>query len=111
MDLGIQTIANVKTVRSDTVPDLEEFNNQPLATQARKGEKLVSMMLAFTKAFNLLGDNIVELSTENDALKSKLGECDGKWLQEFKDRLLKQIDDEKLPNLIMGRMKKQMEKP
>ena len=68
------------------------------------------MMPAIKKAFNLLGDDIVELSTENDALKNKIGSCDEKWLDESKAKLLKQIDDEKRANLIMSRMKKQMHK-
>ena len=68
------------------------------------------MMLAIKKAFYLLGDDIVDLTTENDALKSKIGSYDDKWLEESKAKLLKQIDDEKRANLIMSRMKKQMEK-
>ena len=62
-------IAIDKTVGNDTVQDLKEFNNQSLTTQAKEGEQLVSMMLAVKKAFDLMGDDIVELSTENDALK------------------------------------------
>ena len=53
------------------------------------------MMPAIKKAFNLTGDDIVELSTENDALKNKIGFYDQYWLEESKARLLKQIDDEK----------------
>ena len=68
------------------------------------------MMPAFKKAFNLLGDDIVELSTKSDALKNKTGSYDEKWLEESKAKLLKKIDDEKRANLIMSRMKKQMEK-
>ena len=71
MELAMQIISNVKTVRNGTVQDLKEFNSQSLATQAKKGEQLVSMMPAFKKAFNLLGEEIVELSTEKDALKTK----------------------------------------
>ena len=52
---------------------LKKINNQSLATEAKKGELLVSMMPAIKKAFILKGDNIVELSTENDALKKKKG--------------------------------------
>ena len=52
MDLAIRIIANVKTVRTDTVQDLKEFNNQSSATQAKKGEKLNSIMPAVKKAFN-----------------------------------------------------------
>ena len=57
-----------------------------------------------------MGDDIVDLSTENDVLKNKIGSYDEKWLEESKAKLLKQIDDGKRANLIMSRMKKQMEK-
>ena len=66
------------------------------------------MMPATKKAFNFSGDDIVELSTENDALKNKLGSYDEKWLEESKAKLLKQNDDEKRVSLIISRMKKQM---
>ena len=79
MELAIQLIANDKTVRNDTVNDLEEFNSQSLSTQAKKGEQLVTMMPAFKKAFNLMGDDIVELHTENEALKNQIGDYDQKW--------------------------------
>ena len=67
-------------------------------------------MPAIKKAFNLLGDDIVDLSTENDALKNQIGDYDQKWLEESKAKLLKDINDEKKANLIMFRMKKQMNK-
>ena len=57
-----------------------------------------------------MGDDIVELSTENDALKNKTGSYAEKWHEKSKNRMLKQIDNEKRRNLIMSRMKKQMEK-
>ena len=58
----------------------------------------------------MMGEDIVELSTENDALKNKIGSYDERWLEESKLKLLKEIDDEKRANLIMSRMKKQMNK-
>ena len=67
------------------------------------------MMPAIKKAFNLLGVDIVELSTENDALKNKIVSYDQQCLEESKAKLLKQISNEKTANLIMSRMKKQME--
>ena len=106
----MQISSNDKSVRNDTIEDLKEFNSQSLTTQAKKGEQLVSMMPAIKKAFNLLGDDIIELSTENDALKNKIGSYDEKWLEESKNKMLKQIDDEIRANLIIFRMKKQMEK-
>ena len=97
-------------VRNNTIQDLKDFNQQSLSTRAKKGEQLVSMMPAIKEAFTLMGNDIVDLSTENDALKEKIGDHDEKWLQESKEKLLKDIDDEKRANIIMSRMKKQMNK-
>ena len=104
----MQIISKDKTVKNDTIQDLKEFNSQSLSTQAKKGEQLVSMMPAIKKAFDLMGDDVVDLSTENYALKSKIRSYDEKWLEESKNKKLKQIDDEKRSNLLMSRMKKQM---
>ena len=82
MELAMQIISNDKTVRNATVQDLKEFNSQSLSTQAKKGEQLVSMMPAIKKAFILLGDDIVELTTGNDALKNKIGSYAERWLEE-----------------------------
>ena len=68
------------------------------------------MMPAFKKAFDLMRDDIVELSTENDALKKKIGSYDEKWPKESKTKLLEQIDGDEKAILIMSRMKKQMNK-
>ena len=65
MELAIQLISNDNTVRNDTIQDLKEFNQKPLTTQAKKGEQLTAMMPAIKKAFNVLGDDIIELSTKN----------------------------------------------
>ena len=91
----MQVISNDKTVKNDTIQDLKEYNSQCLTTQARKGEQLVFMMPAIKKAFNLLGDDIVELSVENESLKNQIGDYDEKWLQESKAKLLKEIDNKK----------------
>ena len=89
MYLTIQIIANDKTVGSETVHDLKEFNNQTLATRAKKGEQLVCTMPAITKTFDLLGDDIVELSAEIEALKNQKVENYEKRLEESKAKLLK----------------------
>ena len=106
----MRIISNDKTVRGDTIQDLNQLHSQSLTTQAKKGEQLVSMMPAIKKAFDLIVDDIVELSTDNDALKKEIGSYDEKWLEKSKTKLLKQIDNEKSANLIMSRMKKQMNK-
>ena len=66
-------------------------------------------MPAIKEAFDLIGVDIVELSTENDALK-KTGSYDQQWLEKSKAKLLKRINDEKRVILIMFKMKKQMAK-
>ena len=110
MELAIQIGSTNQKVRNNTIQDLKDFNQQSLSTRAKKGEQLVSMMPAIKEAFTLMGNDIGDLSTENDALKEKIGDYDEKWLQESKEKLLKDIDDEKRANLIMSRMKKQMNK-
>ena len=110
MELAMQFISNDKTVRNDTIQDLKEFNSESLSTRAKKGEQLVSMLTAIKKAFDLMGDDIVDLTTENETLKNQIGDYDQKWKEESKAKLLKQMDDEERANLIMSRMKKQMEK-
>ena len=80
----MQLISCDQTVRNDTIQDLKDFNQQSLSTQAKKGEQLTSMMPVIKKAFNVLGDDIIELSTENDVLKNQIGEYDQKWLEESK---------------------------
>ena len=60
-----------------------------------------------------MGDDKIQLSTKktkDETLKNLLGDCDEKWPEESKTKLLKQIDDEKRASLIMYRMKKQMNK-
>ena len=57
-----------------------------------------------------MGDDIVDLSTDNESLKNLIGSYDEKRLKEFKAKLLKQIGDEKRANLTMCGIQKQMNK-
>ena len=93
MELANQIISNDQTGRSDTVQGLREFNSQPLATQAKKGEQLVSMVPAIKKAFDVRDDDIVKISTENDTLKIKIGSHDKRWFEKSKAKVLGEIDD------------------
>ena len=110
MELAMQIISNYKSVRNDTIQDLKEFNSQSVSTRAKNGEHLVSMMPAIKKSFNLMGDDIVELSTENETLKDQIEDYDEKSLEESKEKLLKESDDEKIANILLSRKKKQMNK-
>ena len=67
------------------------------------------MMLAIKKVFDLLGDDIVDLSTKNDSLKNIIGTYHEKRLEESERKLLKQFIDKKRANLIESRKEKQMQ--
>ena len=110
MELAMQIGSTNQKVRNNSIQDLKDFNQQSLSTRAKKGEQLVSMMPAIKEGFTLMRNDIVDLSTENDALKEKIGDYDEKWFQESKEKLLKDIDDEKRATLFMSTMKKQMNK-
>ena len=69
--------------------------------------KSVFMMPANKKAFDLMGDDLMELSTRNESLKNKKGSYDEERLEEIKTNLLKQNNDEKRASLFMPRMGKQ----
>ena len=68
------------------------------------------MMPAIKKTFNLMADDIVEVSVENESLKTQIGELDEKWFQGSKAKVLNEFNDENRANLIMPRKKKQMNK-
>ena len=106
----MQIISNDKTVRKNTIQSLQDFNSQSLTTQAKRREQLVPMTPAIEKAFDLMGDDIVNLSTENDALKNKIGSYDEKWQEKSKADFLKQIADEKSANFLLSKMEKQRNK-
>ena len=48
----MQITSSYQTVGKKTVQDLKDFNSRSLATQAKKGEQLVSMMPAIKKVLN-----------------------------------------------------------
>ena len=89
MELAMQLISSDQSVRSDTMQDLKDFNQQSLSTQAKKGEQLTAMMPAIKKAFNVLGADIIELSTENDVLENQIGEYDQKMVRRVKSKAIK----------------------
>ena len=89
----MQIISNDQTVKNDTIQGLKDFNSQSLATQVKKGEELVSMMPAIKKVSDLMGDDIVDLSTKNKTSKNQTGDYDRKWSEKAKPRPLQEIND------------------
>ena len=70
----MQTGSTNQKLRNNTIQDLKDFNQQSLSRRVKKGEQLVSMMPAIKVAFTLMGNDIVDSSTENDASKEKIGD-------------------------------------
>ena len=63
-------------------------------------------MLALKKAFDLLGVDKVELFTENETLKNRIGSYDEEEFEKPKAKLLKHFIDEKIANLNMAKLEK-----
>ena len=88
MELAMQIISDDKTVRNNTIIYLKDFNQPSLTTQAKKREQVVSMMAAIKEAFNIIGDDIVELSVENEFLKNQIGDYDEKRASRIKSKAI-----------------------
>ena len=102
MDIAMHIISNDRTARNDTIQGLKEFNQQSPTTQVKKEEQLVSMMPAFKKAFDLLGDDIVDLSVGDATLKNKIGSCNNQqWLELSEAKLVKQTNDDKKKQIYL----------
>ena len=52
IELAMQIISIDKTVGSNAVQELKEFNSQSLSTQAKTGEQLISMLRPIKKVFD-----------------------------------------------------------
>ena len=61
-------------IKNDTIEDLKDFNSKSLSTRAGKGKKLLSMMPATKKVFDLMDDDIITLKIEKETLKNQIGD-------------------------------------
>ena len=66
----MQIISTEGTVRNDTMVDKKILTINLYQHKPQRVQQSVSVMPAIKKALSLLGD-IIEFSTENDALKTK----------------------------------------
>ena len=68
------------------------------------------MMPAIKVAFDLLGENVVDLSNTYETLTNKTSSLDEKWLGDSKTGPLKQFNAEKKASLNMMKVEKQLKK-
>ena len=78
MELALQTISIDKTISSIRILN-KKINSHSLA-QHKLNERLVSMVTSITKSIDLLAIEILEFSTENEALKGRIREYDKETL-------------------------------
>jgi predicted metalloprotease with PDZ domain len=110
MEQSFELVKTNNEVKKEIIENIKDFKKQSLATQAKKGEELVAMMPAVKKAFNIMADDIYELSTENEILKDKIGDYDENWLKESKVKLMANTTEDKKNKLILERMRNQLNK-
>ena len=68
------------------------------------------MMPANERALDLMGNDIVDLTIENESLKNEIFSYDDEGLKESRTKLSNQFDDEKRASLFMSGTEKQMKK-
>jgi len=106
----LEYVKSQKETKLKIREELVDLNKQTVATQAKKAEELTANLVVYNEAIKMMGDEIFELGVENEALRGKLGEVDGKWLNESKNRIKLTYDDEKKNKFILERMKRQTQK-
>ena len=90
--------------------ELIELKKQNVSTQAIRAEELTANLVVYSKAIEMMGDEIFDLGIENETLREKLGDVDEKWLSETKQRNKLSYNDEAKKKFILERMKKQCSK-
>ena len=81
MKLATQLLSN-KNVREETIQDDIFFHS--ISTITNRREDLAALIRTIWKAFKLLGDDVVELSSGNNLLKIKINEFNENFLEEAK---------------------------
>ena len=76
-----------KKLREETIRDLKDYKSQSILTQAIR-EEFLTTLPAVKRRYNILGDEIMELDTENIILKNKTSAHHQKCLLESKERHL-----------------------
>ena len=82
----MQITSKYKTVRNNTKQGLKISKSQSPVTQCKKVEKSVSMMPCIKKTSDIMGDNKMELSFENETINRTL---EKKWCNMMKNSLEK----------------------
>jgi hypothetical protein len=67
-------------------------------------------LIVYNEAIKMMGDEIFDLGIENEALRDKMGEVDEKWLNDSKNRIKLNYNDDKKNKFILERMKRQSQK-
>ena len=106
MELAIKNISDDKIVRTKISTRLKRFQLTTFGNTSYKRKTISFYKACHWKSFRSNGDDIVELSIENERLKKKqFLMLEKNWCES-----LEKFNDAKRANLLMSRMEKQMEK-
>src|SRR5271156_703746 len=90
--------------------ELIELKKQNVSTQAKRAEELTANLVVYSKAIEMMGDEIFDLGIENETLREKLGDVDEKWLTEEIQRIKISHNEGTKKKFILERMQKQYSK-
>ena len=62
-------------------------------------------LVIYNEAIKMMGDEIFDLGIENEALRDKVGEVDEKWLNDSKNRIKLNYNDDKRNKYILEERK------
>ena len=85
MDVAKNLASFDKIITEGTLRELKDYKSQSFLTQSKRGEALAAMLLASEKQFNIMGNEIIELHTEENVIKNTIGDFDRKCLIESRE--------------------------
>ncbi len=103
----IEYIKNDKQTKLEVTKEMQEYSKQSLNTKAELGLNYLHKSKIYEKCINIMGDSIYDLESENQVLRTEIGDID----QVYIDRKVKEhklSNDKNKNDIILSRLKKTM---
>lgn len=94
-------------IRNKIREELVDLSKQSLSTKARRCEELTANTVVYQEAIQIMGDDIFDLTVENNVLKERIGPVETSWLEDKKEKSKLSYDSEAKGKVILSRLKKQ----
>ena len=105
----IEFIKNQKQTKLEVTKEMEEYSKQSLNTRAELGLNYLHKSKIYEKCINIMGDSIYDLESENQVLKTEIGEMDQVYIDK-KVKEHKLTNDKNKNDIILKALKKTMSK-